>query len=71
MVSYPANNYTFKFNNRNIRTRREICSKLTIKTPVLVPCSSVSIVKFEHVLAAWGVEIGNKNLVSIFLLHIV
>ena len=42
-----------------------------MKTPVLVPCSSVSIVKFEHVLAGWGVEIGNKNLVSIFLLHIV
>ena len=24
---------TFKVNNRNTRTRREICSKLTIKTP--------------------------------------
>ena len=31
--SYPAVNYMFKVNNRNTRTRCEICSKLTIKTP--------------------------------------
>ena len=31
--SYPAGNYMFKVNNRNTRTRCEICSKLTIKTP--------------------------------------
>ena len=29
----PAGNYMFKVNNRNTRTRCEICSKLTIKTP--------------------------------------
>ena len=29
----PANIYLFKVNNRNIRKRCEICSKLTIKTP--------------------------------------
>ena len=29
---YPADNYMFKFNNRNIRTKCEICSELTIKT---------------------------------------
>ena len=29
----PAGNYVFQVNNRNIKTRREICSKLTIKTP--------------------------------------
>ena len=29
----PAGNYMFKVNNRNTRTRYEICSKLTIKTP--------------------------------------
>ena len=29
----PASNYMFKVNNRNTRTRCEICSKLTIKTP--------------------------------------
>ena len=28
----PARNYMFKVNNRNTRTRCEICSKLTIKT---------------------------------------
>ena len=53
--SIPAGNYMFKVNNRNTRTRCEICSKLTIKTPELwtyfTPCSSVSIVNF--VKAAW------------------
>ena len=29
----PASIYLLKVNNRNIRTRYEICSKLTIKTP--------------------------------------
>ena len=32
-VSYPAGNYMLKVNNRNTRTRSEICSKLTIKIP--------------------------------------
>ena len=32
-VSFPAGNYMFKVKNRNTRTRCEICSKLTIKTP--------------------------------------
>ena len=32
-VALPENNYLFKVNNRNIRKRCEICSKLTIKTP--------------------------------------
>ena len=31
--SNPAGNYMFKVNNRNTRTRCEICSKLTIKIP--------------------------------------
>ena len=31
--SILAGNYVFKVNNRNARTRCEICSKLTIKTP--------------------------------------
>ena len=30
---YPAVNYMFKVNSRNIRTRCEMCSKLAIKTP--------------------------------------
>ena len=29
----PAGNYMFKVNNRNTRTRYEICPKLTIKIP--------------------------------------
>ena len=34
LLSYvPAGNYIFKVNNRNTRTRCEICSELTIKTP--------------------------------------
>ena len=34
----PAGIYLFKVNNRNTRTRYEICSKLAIKTPE--PCQS-------------------------------
>ena len=30
--STPAGNYMFKVNNKNTRTRCEVCSKLTIKT---------------------------------------
>ena len=29
----PVGNYMFKVNNRNTRTRCEICSKLKLKTP--------------------------------------
>ena len=29
----PAGNFMFKVNNRNTRTRCEICSKLTLKIP--------------------------------------
>ena len=46
----------FKVNNRNTRTRCEIWSKLTIKTPerrYFTPCSSVFIVNFEQVNAGW------------------
>ena len=47
----PAGNYMFKFNNRNTRTRCEICSKLTIKTPERRQWrrSGVFIVNFEHI----------------------
>ena len=31
-VIIPAGNYMFKVDNRNTRTRCEICSKLTIET---------------------------------------
>ena len=48
----PAGSYMFKVNNRNTRTRYEICSKLTIKTP------NVFIVNFGHI----------SRLVLVFLL---
>ena len=32
-ITFPAGNYLFKVNNKSTRTRCEICSKLTIKTP--------------------------------------
>ena len=43
--------YLFKVNNRNSRTRCEICSKLTIKTPERRQwhLSGVVIVNFEHI----------------------
>ena len=56
---FPAGIYLLNVNNRNTRTKCEICSKLTIKTPerrhrpYFTPCSSVSIVNFEHVIAGW------------------
>ena len=53
----------FKVNNRNTRTRCEICSKLTIKIPErrLACCSSVSIVNFEQVNAGYLILQGNQS----------
>ena len=47
----PVGNYMFKVNNRNIRAKCEICSKLTIKTPERCHWrrSGVFIVNFEHI----------------------
>ena len=52
--------YMFKVNNRDTRTRCEICSKITIKTPEQRHWrrSGVFIVKFKHI----------TNLVLVFLL---
>ena len=57
---YPADNYLFKGNNKNSsRTRCEICSKLTIKTPedandvVLVSLLLTSMI-ISHLLLAFG-----------------
>ena len=49
--AYPAGNYMFIVNNRNTRTRCEICSKLTIKTPErrYWRHSGVFIVNFKHI----------------------
>ena len=48
----PVGIYLLKVNNRNTRTRCEICSKLTIKTPEWRQRhrSGVFIVNFEHTL---------------------
>ena len=56
----PAGNYMFKVNNRNTRTRSEVCSKLTIKIPERRQWrrSGIFIVNFEHI----------SNLVLVFLL---
>ena len=56
----------FRVNKRNTETRREICLKITIKTPeqcqiflkltIKIPerlCSSVSIVNVEQINAGW------------------
>ena len=48
---YPEDIYLLKVNNRNTRTRCEICSKLTIKTPERRQQrrSGVFILNFEHI----------------------
>ena len=51
--TFPAAIYLPKVNNRNTRTRCEICSKSTLT--YFKPCSTVSIVNFEHVIAGWVV----------------
>ena len=57
---YPVSIYLLKVNNRNTRTRCEICPKLPIKTLLLTlnifnftPYSGVSIVNFYNVIADW------------------
>ena len=54
-IVYPAGIYLLKVNNRNTRTRCEICSKLTINTPERRQWrrSGVFIVNFEQVNAGW------------------
>ena len=57
---YPVSIYVLIVNNRNTRTRCEICSKLTMKSTercyphysgISIVNLSVSIVNFEHVIA--------------------
>ena len=51
IIDFPVGIYLFKVNNRNTRTRCEICSKLTINTPERRQWrrSGVFIVNFEHI----------------------
>ena len=60
--SLPAGNYIFKVNNRNTRTRCEICS--TYWT-YFTPCSSVSTVNFGQVNAGWLTVMINCKLVNV------
>ena len=47
---YPAGNYMFKVNNRNVRTRYKLFSKLTIKvSKQRRRRSDVFVVNFEHI----------------------
>ena len=50
-TAIPAGIHLLKVNNKNTRTRCEICSKLTIKTPERRQWrrSGVFIVNFEHI----------------------
>ena len=78
--TFPAGNYMFKVNNRNTRTRCEICSKLTIKTPerrYLYPLKTSENLWFSDVFRGYrwrrsGVFIVNfehiSHLVLVFLL---
>ena len=50
-----AGTYLLKVNNRNTRTRCEICSKLTIKVPERRRGRISFIVDFEHVIAGWEI----------------
>ena len=60
---FPTGIYLLKANKINTRTRCEICSKLTIKTPERRRCRSgvfvvnferrVSTVNFAQVIAGW------------------
>ena len=46
--AYPAGIYLFKSDNRNTRKMREICSKLTVKTPEQLGSGAI-IVNFENI----------------------
>ena len=46
-VKYSSGIYLFKVNNGNTKTMREICSKLTIKTPE--PRPGIFIVHFDQI----------------------
>ena len=66
----PTNIYLFIVNNSNIRERWELCSKLTINTPVLR--STVFIVNFEHLnnfTPFSSVSIVDFKQVSVYLVH--
>ena len=54
-MNVPVGIYLLQVNDRNTKTRCEICSKLTVKTLERRQWrrSGVFIVNFEHVFASW------------------
>ena len=66
LSGFPAGNYMFKANNKNTRTRFEICSKLTIKTSERRDWrrSGVFILNFEHFTPFSSVFINNFEQVN-------
>ena len=58
MRTTPTGNYMFKVNNRNTRTKCEICSKLIVN---FTPRSSVFIVNFEQKKPAGTTMIRRKT----------
>ena len=56
-----AGNYMFKVNNRNTRTRCEICSKLTIKI----------LLTFEQVNAGWVITMRINTSFTLFAIKII
>ena len=81
--SAPVGNYMFRVNNRSTRTRCEVCSKLTIKTPERCHCRRsgvfivnlehishlVSIVNFEQVNAGWVDVWQGPKYISVHIQH--
>ena len=69
--SFPVCNYMFKVNIRNTRTRCEICSKLTIKTPEQRHWhrSGIFIVNFEHISHLFLVFIFNFEQVNAYVYY--
>ena len=59
-VNDPTGIYLLKVNNRNSRTRRETCSKLTIK----VPKRLVSIDNSEHVIGGQDEYVGQTRMIE-------
>ena len=67
--SYPVNIYLLRVNNRNIRARCEMCSKVTIKTSEQRQWhhSGAFIVNFEHISHLFLVFLlSSLNMLTIF-----
>ena len=67
---YPAGNYMFKVNNRNTRTRCEICSRLTIKTHLVSLLLTLNIFHTLFLLLTlWKNIVFEDELLKVFLMN--